>query len=61
MSFAKVQEILLEKYDADLVQDWQLDTSEDFQDKHGVEVENEVKDYLASEFPQYADSDLLKK
>lgn len=60
MSFAKVQEVLLEKYDPELVRDWMLDTSEDFVAKNGVEVEEEMKDYLASEFPQYADSDLLK-
>lgn len=61
MSAAKVQEVLLEKYDVEIVRDWMFDTSEDFVAKNGVEVEEEMKDYLASEFPRCADSDLLKK
>lgn len=60
MSVAKVQEIVAEKFGVEVMEDWMFDTSEDFVEKNGVELEEEIKDYL-SEFPEYAGSDLLEK
>jgi len=59
-NIAKIQNSLLKEFDIELVRDWMLDTSEDFQAKHGIETENMIKSYLRVHFPEYANSDLLK-
>jgi len=61
MSVAQVQEIVAEKFGVEVMEDWMLDTAEDFQAKHGVELENEIKDSLVEKFPEYAGLDLLAK
>ena len=60
MSVAQVQEIVAEKFGVEVMEDWMFDTSEDFQAKNGVELENEIKGHLAEQFPEDANSDLLK-
>ena len=58
---AEVQKIVAEKFGIEVMEDWMFDTSEDFIAKNGKDLEDEIKDYLAAQLPEFADSELLKK
>lgn len=59
-NIARVQQVLI---DADfphrLIQDWMLDTSEDFVAQHGEAKEREIKETLKAAIPEEANSPLL--